>query len=53
LRALDATVLVDVGEDAGGGFLSSWLGGGERRKTSRLLSSTNHSTVSPGEKSMA
>ena len=48
-----APELLEVGEDAGGVFFSTGAGGAVRRKASRLLSSTNHSTISPRENSMA
>ena len=45
--------LREMGEDASGVFFSSGAGVAVRRKASRLLSSTNHSTTSPRENSMA
>jgi hypothetical protein len=45
--------LLEGGEDADGVFFSRGAGGWTRRRARRLLSSTNHSTVSPREKSMA
>ena len=45
--------LLDAGEDAGRVFFRSEGGGLRRRRASRLLSSMDHSTVSPREKSMA
>jgi hypothetical protein len=48
-----APELLEVGEDTGGVFFSRGAGGVVRRKASRLLSSTNHSTISPRENSMA
>jgi hypothetical protein len=48
-----APELFELGEDAGRVFFSTVGGAEGRRRASRLLSSTNHSTVSPREKSMA
>ena len=45
--------LVEVGEDAGGVFFKAEGGDWIRRRASRALSSTIHSTVSPRENSMA
>jgi hypothetical protein len=45
--------LLEGGEDAGRVFFSVGAGGWRRRRASRLLSSTVHSTVSPREKSIA
>jgi hypothetical protein len=45
--------LLEGGEDAGGVVFSVEAGGWRRRRASRLLSSTVHSTVSPREKAMA
>src|SRR5215467_8542430 len=45
--------LLDGGEDAGRVFFRREGGGLRRRRASRLLSSMDHSTVSPREKSMA
>src|SRR5208282_855915 len=45
--------LLEVGEDAGRAFFSTEAGGEARRRASRPLSSTNHSTISPRENSMA
>jgi len=48
-----APELLEGGEDAGRVFFNVEAGGWRRRRASRLLSSTIHSTVSPREKSMA
>ena len=45
--------VLEAGEDAGGVFFRTGPGGWRRRRASRVLSSTDHSTVSPREKSMA
>jgi hypothetical protein len=45
--------LAEGGEDAGRVFFKAEGGGLRRRSASRLLSSTDHSTVSPREKSIA
>src|SRR5579872_5456475 len=45
--------LLEGGEDAGRVFFRTEGGGLRRRRASKLLSSTDHSTVSPREKSMA
>jgi hypothetical protein len=45
--------LLDGGEDVGGVFFKADAGGLRRRRTSRLLSSIDHSTVSPRMKSIA
>jgi hypothetical protein len=45
--------LLEGGEDAGRFFFKGEGGGWRRRSASRLLSSMDHSTVSPREKSMA
>jgi hypothetical protein len=45
--------LVEGGEDAGGVFFRREGGGCKRRRARRLLSSMDHSTDSPREKSMA
>ena len=45
--------LLESGEDAGRVFFKAEGGGCKRRRASRLLSSTDHSTVSPREKSIA
>jgi hypothetical protein len=45
--------LLEGGEDAGRVFFRREAGVLRRRRTSRLLSSMDHSTVSPREKSMA
>jgi hypothetical protein len=45
--------LAEGGEDAGRVFFKADGGGWRRRRASRLLSSTDHSTVSPRENSMA
>jgi hypothetical protein len=45
--------LVEGGEDAGRVFFRRGAGGLRRRRASRLLSSMDHSTVSPREKPMA
>jgi hypothetical protein len=43
----------EFGEDTGGVFFSTEAGGAARRKANSPLSSTNHSTLSPRENSMA
>src|ERR1039457_625182 len=48
-----APELFELGEDAGRVFFSTAGGVEARRSASKLLSSTNHSTVSPRENSMA
>ena len=48
-----APELVEGGEDAGGVFFRREGGGFKRRRARRLLSSMDHSTDSPREKSMA
>ena len=48
-----APELLELGEDAGRVFFSSARGVEARRRAKRLLSSTNHSTVSPRENSRA
>ena len=48
-----APELLDGGEEAGGVFFRTEGGGLRRRRASKLLSSMDHSTVSPREKSMA
>jgi hypothetical protein len=45
--------LLEGGEDVGRVFFKAEGGGLRRRRASKLLSSTDHSTVSPREKSMA
>jgi hypothetical protein len=45
--------LLEGGEDAGRVFFRREAGGLRRRRASRLLSSMDHSTVSPREKSIA
>ena len=45
--------LFEFGEDPGRVFFSTEAGGAARRKANRPLSSTNHSTISPRENSMA
>jgi len=45
--------LLEGGEDAGRVFFKREAGGWRRRRASRLLSSMDHSTVSPREKSKA
>jgi hypothetical protein len=48
-----APELLDGGEEAGRVFFRTEGGGLRRRRASKLLSSMDHSTVSPREKSMA
>jgi hypothetical protein len=48
-----APELLEGVEGAGGVFFKAEGGGLRRRRASRLLSSTVHSTISPREKSMA
>jgi hypothetical protein len=45
--------VLEAGQEAGRVFFRTGPGGWRRRRASRLLSSTDHSTVSPREKSMA
>jgi hypothetical protein len=45
--------LLEGGEDTGRVFFRRERGGWRRRRASRLLSSMDHSTVSPREKSKA
>jgi hypothetical protein len=48
-----APELFELGEDTGRVFFSTEAGGAARRKANSPLSSTNHSTISPRENSMA